>query len=181
MQLIPDYWETRRLYIRDAIMDQDLEYLQSLYDKSAYIGKWDNHRRNVEDQYIFRCLTEGDLPPNGRKELFKVQPIFHKESNEMMGLIFLYHGYPSPDILWIAFFFISQEYQAQKYGQEVIQQLFHGARGANYTKVRLGVALKNWPALRFWTRLGFNRIIGVFGDPIHSEYTFSSVVLEASL
>ncbi len=47
--------------------------------------------------------------------------------------------------------------------------------------MRLGVALKNWPALRFWTRAGFDRIITVKGDEIFSESTSAFLVREEPL
>ena len=51
----------------------------------------------------------------------------------------------------------------------------------NYKKIRLGVHLKNWPALRFWTKIGFDKIIDIVGDELYSADTFASVILEKAL
>ncbi len=40
------------------------------------------------------------------------------------------------------------------------------------------VWLKNWPALRFWTRAGYNRVVSIEGDAVHAVDTQASVILE---
>jgi hypothetical protein len=45
----------------------------------------------------------------------------------------------------------------------------------------LACTLKNWPALRFWLSLGFNKIAGIMGDETYSETTFASLILERDL
>jgi len=51
----------------------------------------------------------------------------------------------------------------------------------NYSSIRLVVALKNWPALRFWVKNGFNRIIEMHGDPVFSASSFADFILEKRL
>ncbi len=50
-----------------------------------------------------------------------------------------------------------------------------------YTHTRVNIAVKNWPAIRFWTKAGFNEISGIFGDRIHSENTFANIELIKTL
>jgi diamine N-acetyltransferase len=35
--------------------------------------------------------------------------------------------------------------------QEIVNELLSILKGIKYNEVRANVALKNWPALRFWT------------------------------
>ncbi|SEK74305.1 Acetyltransferase (GNAT) family protein [Paenibacillus sp. OK003] len=46
-----------------------------------------------------------------------------------------------------------------------------------YKEIRINVALKNWPALRFWTKSGFDQISGIYGDLEHSGKTFANMEL----
>lgn len=46
-----------------------------------------------------------------------------------------------------------------------------------YKEIRINVALKNWSALRFWHKTGFDKINGVFGDKEYSEQSYSSIEL----
>ncbi|WP_070121243.1 hypothetical protein [Bacillus marinisedimentorum] len=74
MELLATYWETERLLIRDAILEEDLEKLQTLWESTAYIGEYDGHHEREKNE-MYKDLTEGDLPPGGTKEFFKIQPI----------------------------------------------------------------------------------------------------------
>ena len=50
-----------------------------------------------------------------------------------------------------------------------------------YSGIRLGVAPKNWPALRFWTATGFNRVVEIRGDKVYSDKSFAFPYLEPRL
>ena len=45
----------------------------------------------------------------------------------------------------------------------------------------LAVHLKNWKALRFWTKAGFDKIIGIYGDKVFGEDKYSLIALEKAL
>ncbi|WP_405130652.1 hypothetical protein MHB43_24800 [Paenibacillus sp. FSL H8-0317] len=50
-----------------------------------------------------------------------------------------------------------------------------------YKEIRINVALKNWPALRFWIKSGFNQVSGIYGDLEHSDETFANTELIKAL
>ena len=50
-----------------------------------------------------------------------------------------------------------------------------------YSKTGIAVYLKNWRALRFWTKAGFNTINGIKGDKDFSENTFARIELTMNL
>jgi ribosomal protein S18 acetylase RimI-like enzyme len=180
LKLISSYWETERLFVRDAVLDTDLDGLQKLWESTAYIGEYDGHPERKEDD-MYRDLTEGDLPPNGSKDRFKVQSIFSKVTSEMVGYMTLYQGYPDNKTVWLTFFYIGVVNQARGFGQEIISQFALEAKTAGFRRLMLQVALKNWGAIRFWTKAGFNKITGFYGDKTYGNNTFANLALEKSL
>lgn len=72
-------------------------------------------------------------------------------------------------ITYIAFLYIGTMFQGHGYGQEIINALFDKLTSLQYKEVRINVALKNWSALRFWSKLGFDKISGIYGDKEYSE------------
>jgi len=179
LKLISSHWETKRLYVRDVVLDTDLDDLQRLWESTAYIGQFDGRpERNADDMY--KDLTAGDLPPGGTKEFFKLQSFFSKTTSEMIGFLTTYHGYPDDETIWVAFFCVNSNHQTKGFGQEVIKQFSTEAARAGIRKLMLTVALKDWGAIRFWSKAGFDKITGVYGDKVYGSNTFAHLGLEKS-
>jgi diamine N-acetyltransferase len=100
-----------------------------------------------------------------------------KETGLIVGLLTTYHGYPNPETFYINYLYIDKDYHNQGLGQEVINELLSLLKEAQYKEVRANVALKNWAALRFWTKLGLNTIQGIFGDKEHGDDQYADVEL----
>ena len=67
-------------------------------------------------------------------------------------------------------------------GSEMLAGLGQQLRAlAVYRAVWVEVWLKNWPALRLWTKAGFDRIIKIGGDPVLTPDGNANVVLEQEL
>lgn len=180
MNLIASYWETERLFVRDAVLENDLARLQTLWESTAYLGEFDGHKERSEND-IYHELTEGDLPPGGSERFFKIQPFFSKETSEMLGYITMYHGYPNDGTVWITFFYVNKNQQGQGYGHEVMRKFAEEAEKAGYQRLSLTVALKNWEAIRFWTKAGFNKVTGFHGDRVYGKHSFANLSLEKDL
>lgn len=176
--LIPARWSTERLLVRDADL-AECDRLQRLYETGSYLEPW--FGEPFAPGVIRRALTEGDLPPGGAMERFKLQVICLRSNPDPIGLLNLYHGYPAENTLWIAYLFLHPDIQQQGYGRETVAALLREAARAGYSKAGIGVQLKNWPGLRFWVSLGFDRITGIYGDRRHSDTTFSVIGLERQL
>ena len=180
VELISSYWETERLFVRDAVLEKDLDNLQTLWESTAYIGEYDGHlQRNKDDMYYY--LRDGDLPQGGNKEYFKIQPVFIKDISEMIGYITMYCGYPDNMSLWVTFFYVNKKMQGQGFGHEVISGLTVEAEKVGFQRILLSVALKNWEAIRFWTKAGFDKIIGVYGDKFYGKGSYANLKLEKNL
>ncbi len=172
--------ETNNLIIKDAVMDEcdQLQYICSTWtDKLLLEGD------EFEENYIFKCLTDGDLPPveDASKERYCLKSIYSKENNSIVGFIDVYHGYPNLQTLWISIFVLNRDIQSNGFGQQVIKALTKDAVGTNYNKIGLAVHLKNWKALRFWTKAGFDKITGIYGDKDFGQATYALIGLEKNI
>lgn len=178
VRMLPKTGETQRLIIKDSVMEE-CEKLQEVNEASDYIEKWVGWK--TPSDYVYTTLTQGNLPPEGKKERFQAKTIYQKDTGKIIGVIELYNGYLSEDVLAIGWIFILPEYQKSGYAKEAMNLIFEEAKRADYKKLELGVHLKNWPAIRFWHKLGFDKIVKIDGDEVHSENTFASLILEKDL
>jgi diamine N-acetyltransferase len=180
LRLIPDRWETSRLIASDGRVEE-LPELEEIYEACAYIKPWTGLASTAENP-LRSVLAGEDLPPGGSKKYSRLQSIRLKETRRMVGFLEIYHGYPAVEVFWLGLLVVSPEFQKSGYGREAIEGLKEILTNlGGYTSIRLGVALKNWPAIRFWVRAGFDRIAAVTGDELHSDRTFAYLVLESRI
>ncbi|MDX8344635.1 GNAT family N-acetyltransferase [Rossellomorea sp. YZS02] len=178
MKHIPSKWETQKLTVQD-LKETEIHQAQTLYEKGSHIHQWDGG--TLDEAYVKRCFEEGDLPPGGRKEHFKIQVITMKESRDFVGLLITYHGHPVPASFYINYLSIDPYYHKQGLGQEVVKELLEIVKQHGFQEVRANVALKNWGAIRFWSKLGVDTINGVYGDQEHGEGRFADIELMRTL
>lgn len=182
--MISSYWETPRLTVSDSVLP-DLPELDRILIDCAYIEDWSGwkyeHPHDPSEKTMRPMLEEGELPPNGSKEFFRLQSIRLSQSKPIIGFLAVYHGYPKEDIFWILYLYIHPNYQGKGYGQECMRELSEEITHLGYSGIRLVVDLKNWPAIRFWVQDGFNKIVEMMGDKVISDTTFSHFILEKSL
>ncbi|WP_291300769.1 GNAT family N-acetyltransferase [Desulfosporosinus sp. BICA1-9] len=177
--LIADLWETERLIIRDANL-LDVDSLQEIYIQSQSAEGW-TRDHEVTTDYILNGVKQGNLPPNGMKEFYKIQLITLKDSARIVGFIEFYHGYPDKEVLYIATLLFCEDCRNNGYGQEVINKLCEQALELGFRQARLGVTLRNWSGLYFWTKLGFNTILKYHGDKVLAKDSFALLVLGKTL
>lgn len=177
---LPESIGTIELTISDAKME-DCSVLQAIADS------W-SEKKLVEGEgfpsdYILKCLTEGDLPPlkNASIENYSLKSIYKTGSTNPIGFLDLYYGYPSTDNVWISIFVVSSKLKGQGIGKGAVELVSQEIKKCGYPKIALGVQLKNWPALRFWAKSGFSRILGVFGDKSYAPENFAMIGLEKLL
>ncbi len=177
---LPEESESSNLYIKNADSD-DMGILQSICnswtDKSLMEGE------EFPSDYLSKCLSIGDLPPIKKplKANYRIKVIGNKKSNDIIGFFEIYHGYPSPSILWISMFVISSNSQHAGYGGEIIELLSRKAKESGYAGIGIGVHLKNWKGLRFWTQNGFDKVTGISGDKEYATDKFSVIKLQKIL
>jgi Acetyltransferases len=174
MNLIHSAWSTPTFSCED-LQPSEIGMVQELYMASAPVALWDGKEHDPD--YIERSYQEGILPEGGVKEQFRIQTVRLKTTGEIVGFISVYHGYPQSDSLYLAMMCISGDFQNQGYGQEVMKHFLLEIGLLGYSEIRVNVSLRNWAGLRFWTKSGFNRISGIFGDTEFSEGKFADIEL----
>ena len=172
--------ETKNLIIRNTILkdEKDLNIIiESWDDKFEVEGEY------FDEDYIKNCIMHGDLPPaeNSNKDNYRLKSIVLKETNELIGFFDLYYGYPTNETVWTSIFLIDKSYRKRGLAQEVIEYITHNSKTAGFSKAGVGVHLKNWTGLRFWTKAGYDKIFTIYGDKKYSEKTYSLVGLEKCL
>ena len=175
--LLPDTWDTERIQFRCSVVEE-VPTLQAIHDACSYLKHWDGEYTD-DPHHLHTLVTDPPLPPQGgERERFKILTMREKASSEIVGFLATYEGEPSPESLYIMTFFIHPTHQKQGFGRETFARFFPMVEEAGFAKVTLCTALKNFPAVRFWTGLGVNRIVKVHGDKLCSETTHAQVDLE---
>jgi ribosomal protein S18 acetylase RimI-like enzyme len=126
-------------------------------------------------------VTRQSLPPNGEPDRLLPFLAFNKAQNEVLGIVSVYCGYPNEDTLYLGDLFIRPDWQGQRFGTEIVSALEQAAAKAGFREVRLAVGLKNWPALRFWMGMGYNRITSISGSRRFAPDAFANLELSKSL
>lgn len=169
------------MVIKDSTIADSPE-LDQVLTACAYIEEWSGWKSEPGSaKSMLPMLTEGELPPNGSKEFFRLQSLRFSDTGQMIGFLAMYHGFPTANIAWIVYLAIQPDFQGMGYGQELVSGLSEKEKTLGFTAMRLLVDVKNWPALRFWVQGGFNKIIQIQGDKIMSENTFAHLILEKTL
>lgn len=172
--------ESNRLILKEATLAEANE-LQNIYEE------WDDKEllegSKAEEGYIKNSILEGDLPPvdGASKDKYSLKAIYLRENNEIIGFVDSYFGYPQETTVWISIFVISKEYRKNGYAQEALSLIVQDYSKEGCKKIGIGVYLKNWRGLRFWTKAGFNKVIGVFGDKDYSDHTYAFIGLEKEI
>ncbi|QWC21169.1 GNAT family N-acetyltransferase [Bacillus haikouensis] len=174
IKMIPNHWKTNRLFIKD-MTEEEIQPVQELYEQGSYIHQWDGS--SFDKEYAYRCFIEGDIPPGGTNAQFKIQVIRLKGNEHLVGLLTTYHGYPATESFYINYLYIEKEFHRKGLGQEVVSELLSIVEQAGYREVRANVAIKNWPALRFWTEQGLDTIQGIYGDREYGACKYADIEL----
>lgn len=170
----------KSIKISDSTLDECND-LQSICD--SWVDKKLIEGTEFEPNYIYNCLTKGDLPPipNASKSSYRLKSIYLMHTDKLIGFTDIYYGYPSNDSVWISVFLIHEKFRNNRYAQETIEMISEECKSKGYKKIGIGVYLKNWRALRFWTKVGFDKVTRISGDKDYSEKTFARICLEKSL
>lgn len=118
------------------------------------------------DPLVLACrFVEGrNMPPRGCPSCLHNLVLREAGSGDVMGLFSLYTGYPKADILYVGELFLCREFQGVGLGREAYLSIEAMLRPGPMSRVRVGVGLRNWNAMRFWIRLGFSQVTGMSGD-----------------
>jgi GNAT superfamily N-acetyltransferase len=163
--LLPSRWKTDRLTVCDSTLEEAQE-LQQINDLLDSIRGWTV--KQVDGQAVDRiqsALVDGVFPPNGCKDLFRLQSIHLSSRGQLIGFVGFYHGFPDAETLWMNVIAIHPSFQRQGYGSEAMEGLGSQARQTGtFARMRGYIWLENLPSLRFHVGVGFDRIVTVAED-----------------
>ncbi len=163
---------TERLKISPSNFSE-LPELNMIYSEVLEYFSFEQIQDSIEPKI---CLTHGDLPPGGVKENFSIYSIY--ENEKLIGYFDFYKGYPQSDIVYICLFFIKKNRRNCGFGHEIVNTLFSFFKNASFSRIRISVSLKNWPALLFWHKCGFNKITKVSYENDFVEKGYGCLELE---
>lgn len=175
-----DLIETENLLIKNASMSE-CSKLQDIC--SSWTTRASLEGIIFDEDYIYNCLTVGDLPPIDDSSIdnYFLKSIYLKNPKQLIGFFDIYLGYPTPDILWLSVFLLDKDFQSKGYGREAVAGLINSTSQTDFNQIAFSVHLKNWKALRFWIKAGFDKILDVYGDKVLKENSFSLITLEYTL
>jgi ribosomal protein S18 acetylase RimI-like enzyme len=94
-------------------------------------------------------------------------------------LIKIREGFPRDDIIWINTVTFHPEYQAQGYGPELMKGLIEIVEGLeSHTRMRTYVNLNNWPSLRLYMKVGFDKMVKIAGNKVYTDKAEAHVLVE---
>lgn len=179
MHTVPPEWETARLSLRD-VAEGDVDALTALYNANAHLGKWDPVFKVVErselEELVAKSITRAQRP----NRPFHMQAARRKVDGALVGYYHTMGVPPLPDVVYFSMFVMDPAWQGQGYGAEIVRGLGEQWPRCLPEQARAWaeVSLKNWPALRFWSGMGFRTIVEWEGDGELSEEAHATVILE---
>jgi ribosomal protein S18 acetylase RimI-like enzyme len=181
MKVIPENWGTDRLMVRDATMG-DVPHLRNVFNACSYVGEWDSTFYEETEEAFVQLVTKSVRLNHAANEIFRMQSVLLRGSEDIIGYFHLYHNAPMPQRVWISMFVVHPHFQRNRFGSELAYGIWDQVRQLQeYEAIWLKVYLKNWPALRFWIEMGWQTIIRYEGDTVHAENTMAALVLERKL
>ncbi len=67
--------------------------------------------------------------------------------------------------------------QRKGFGEEIVSNIENLILKSKIDEIRVAVGLKNWNALIFWTKYGYNRITKISGDTEFDYDKFATIEL----
>jgi diamine N-acetyltransferase len=179
MKVLQEKWDTDRLAVRDATME-DVPHLRNVFNACSYVSAWDNtFYEETEEAFVQLVAKSLNLNHNNGNEIFKMQCASLRGNDRIIGYFHLFHGAPMPRRVWISMFVLHPHFQKNRYGSELAYGLLEQIKQlGDYEAIWLRVCLKNWPALRFWIDMGWRTIVHYEGDTVLADDTMAAVVLE---
>ena len=99
------------------------------------------------------------LPPGGVPERNFHLTIWR--DGRPIGFMGVYLGFPVDTCAYIGILFLDEATRGGGLGRELVEGLAAALEPEGISELRIGVSLRNWPGLRFWTGLGFSTVTKV--------------------
>ncbi len=138
-------------YFIKALLEEDSEALQGLYDKCHDFNLLVEGIPFGEDT---AQMTFQDLPPGKSLEDKFLWGIFNR-AQELVGLLDVVRGYPDAATWWIGLLLLAPEVRTRHIGGKVVRGFVDFVKKNGGCAVMLGVVEENKNAYCFWESMGF--------------------------
>lgn len=179
MNLLASIWEMGRCRVLQA-RENDLPVVATVLAENCAVFPLLGPERDLE-RLALSILRHDRLPAQGHSAHENSFLIRNRSDDELLGLLSVYRGHLHTETLYISHLFLRPRWQRRGIGREVLTELERRAARVGYRETRATVGLRNWPALRFWVALNYDRIIHVVGDPEHREHAYADLELAKTL
>lgn len=154
----------------------DLEELNEIYSEACGYFESDTASPLLSPEV---CLSGGDLPEGGVPENYELLTI--RVNDMLIGYTSVYREFPSKTTVHVLFFFIGAPARGSGFGTLCAQMLCRYFYETGYESIRTTVSLRNWGALRFCSRLGFDRIISLSAEGSPDDGGYAGICLAKEL
>jgi len=134
----------------------DKYFLEECLKDFVYLSDLTGWKDVIVDE-AQELLDHKDLPKNGIKENDRVYVIQKDKIN--IGYTKFYEGAFNPDKIFLGFFGILKKYQMERNGAKAYKILEEEIKNCGYKSIRLNVGTKNIPAMIFWIKNGYTKIV----------------------
>ena len=177
MNLLASIWETNHCRFVEA-REHDLPAVASILAENQVVFRLLGPERDLE-HLALSVLRHDTLPPNGHSAHERSFLVRHRSDDELQGLLSVHRGHP--ETLCVDHLFLRPRWQRRGVGREIVEELERRAARTGYREIRVAVGLRNWPALRFWVALRYDRIAKIVGDLEDREQAYADIELAKSL
>jgi len=81
-----------------------------------------------------------------------------RKDGRIIGILDLLKGFPAPDCMWIGLLMVHGDMHDRSIGSKIVKGVLKAARDSGHRRVQLGVIEANVKALKFWQKMGFEKI-----------------------
>lgn len=160
----------------ESAKKQDLAELEELYSEACGYFKFDKPLALCSPSDL---LDSRNLPFEGEPENFELLTV--RVGEMLIGYALVYRDFPEKQYVDLLTLYIGEPARGGGFGTKTAKLLCRYFYESGYETMRVTVSLRSWPGLRFWSRLGFDRIIGLDAEGEISDGGFGGVMLELGL
>ena len=158
--------KTKRLLLTLAT-SSDLPELEEIEEECDEYFKFDPPSGAEHNRSLRECLIMGDMIPGISEENYKRENYYLyciRKEDVIVGWISFYLEYQQKDTVYLSVAYIKEEFRSIGVGAEVMDELIRELVAAQYKTIKTHCSLRNALSLRFWFKIGFDRITEVACD-----------------
>ena len=117
------------------------------------------HNRSLRE-----CLRIGDIIPGVSEEEYKRENYFLyciRKDDQIIGWLSIYLEYQQKDTVYLSVLYIKEAYRSNGIGAEIIDALTRRLSDGQFKTIKTHCSLRNALSLRFWVKVGFDRIFEI--------------------